>query len=320
MTAPAKRAANKATSTAKEKDTVTDTVVTEDSVTPDTITVTETPVSEAPVSDTPDTDSVSEDSAPENPLEGKIPSVLAGNPILAEFCKQFLEIVKEIKDYNKVVLAEKDSEWTGTKVLAKAKEVVSGDTDEVKPEIKAAFDKYEAALDAVNKARKVVIDVTAKEFGINLASIVERDKEAEAPLKGKRSRAVEIGKQLAGLASLTTDESSKAAVEEFLKNNELPAVGRDQSRNFTEGGSDSTPKYRLKIEVIKDGNVLLSEDGITKTVLKLTQPVFGYERGKALKAEDLRKAWEAAGNKPGKTVQERVEFTDNELLYVLTAK
>lgn len=302
MTAPTKRAANKAAAN-ENKDNTTE------AVSPET-------VSDSVV---PSDNAVSEDTATEE--KPRIPEALAGNPILAEFCKQYLEIVDEIAAYNKVVLAEKDSEWNGTKVLSKAKEFATEeDQEKVKPEIKSAFDKYEAALDAVNKARKAVIDVTAKELGINLSSVVERDKEAEGPLKDKRSRAVEIGKQLSGLAELTTDKNASSAVEEFLKSAPLPAVGRDQTRSFTDGGTGSTPKYRLKVEVIKDGNVLLSEDGITKATLKLTQPVFGYDRGKALKPEDLRKAWEAVGNTPEKTVQERVEFVDNGLTFVMTKK
>jgi len=250
----------------------------------------------------------------------RIPVVLSENSILADFCKRYLGTVDEILEYNKAVLAEKDSEWNALKVLDRARKFASPENaEEVKPEIKKAVDAWESLQAEALKARKAVLDLTSRELGITLSATADRNPELEAPLKDKRKIANEIGSQLGVIAKLTSDEKASDAVNSFLTENPLPAVGREQARTF---GTDenSTPKYRVKVEVFKDGNSILTADGFTKATLALTKPVFGYERGKAPKSDDLRKAWESAGNSSKETKQEVVEFDDNGLHYVLTKK
>jgi len=250
----------------------------------------------------------------------RIPVVLSENSILADFCKRYLGTVDEILEYNKAVLAEKDSEWNALKVLDRARKFASPENaEEVKPEIKKAVDAWESLQAEALKARKAVLDLTSRELGITLSATADRNPELEAPLKDKRKIANEIGSQLGVIAKLTSDEKASDAVNSFLTENPLPAVGREQARTF---GTDenSTPKYRVKVEVFKDGNNILTADGFTKATLALTKPVFGYERGKAPKSDDLRKAWESAGNSSKETKQEVVEFDDNGLHYVLTKK
>lgn len=253
----------------------------------------------------------------ESPAE-RIPATLSENAILGSICKTYLDIFDEITEYNKAVLAEKDSEWNPVKVLEQARKFASPDDASQQDEvIKKALDEFENAAAAAANARKNVLEVTAKKLGITLSATASRDAETEAPLKEKRKTAVEIGTQLHTLAGLTTDKNAKDVVEEFLKNFPMPAVGRDQVRTF---GNDekSTPKYRVKVTVTKDGHQILSEDGFTKAAIKLSQPVFGYERGKALKADKLREVWEAA-LKNDSNLKE-TSFEDNGLIYTLTQK
>jgi len=269
-------------------------------------------------------DTTSEATATENgeaTEKNRIPNLLANNSILGEFCKKYLGIFDEIAEYNKAVLAEKDSEWNANKVMEKAREFSRPTDKNTKPnaDVKKLLDAYENLINETARARKAVLDATSKELGITLSATADRNPEMEAPLKEKRKVAIEIGTQLSMIAKMTSDENASSAVTEFLASNPLPAIGRDQTRSFGDDGK-STPKYRVKVEVSKDGNVLLSEDGFTKAALALTKPVFGYERGKAPKSDSLRGAWEKAGNTPEKTVQDTVEFEDNGLHFKITKK
>jgi hypothetical protein len=252
----------------------------------------------------------------------RIPEVIANNNILRDFCQRYLDVYDEITEYNKAVLAERDSEWNAGKVLEKAREL-SRPTDKTKTAnetVKAALENFESLVNELARARKNVLDITSKELGISLSAVADRDPAVEAPLKEKRKLAIEIANQLGMIAKITNDENASAAVTEFLSKVGMPAIGRDQVRSFTADGAGSTPKYRVSITVSKDDTVLLSEDGFTKTALALTKPTFGYERGKAPKSDVLRAAWEKAGNTPEKTVVSPVEFDDNGLHYVITKK
>lgn len=251
--------------------------------------------------------------------EQRIPESLSSNSILADFCRQYLSVFDEIANYNKEVLAERDSEWTAAKVMEKARELGRPTDANVKPKenVKNALEKFESLVTELAKARKAVLDVTSGELGITLSATAERNPELEAPLKEKRKLAVEIGTQLSMIAKMTTDESASSAVEEFLGKNPLPAIGRDQARTFG-GDGKSTPKYRVTVTVSdSDGNEKIKEDGFTKTALALTKL---YERGKAPKSDTLREVWEKAGNTPEKTVQSPVTFEDNNLHFVITKK
>lgn len=250
--------------------------------------------------------------------ETRIPSALARNSILADFCRQYLNVVDEIAEYNKEVLAERDSEWNASKVLEKARSFARPENGtEPNAEVKTALETYESAVNALALARRSVIDVTSGVLGISLSAVSERNPETEGPLKDKRKLANEIGTQLGMIAKMTTDEKAAGSVNEFLEANPLPAVGRDQVRTF---GSDekSTPKYRVNVVVTnKDGETLVSEAGFTKAALALTKH---YERGKAPKSDALRTAWETAGNTPDNTVVNPVEFDDNELHFTISKK
>lgn len=251
----------------------------------------------------------------------RIPSALSRNSILSDFCSRYLAVVDEIASYNKEVLASKDSEWNGPKVIEKARELGRPTDANVKANdgIASALDEWERLITQTAHARKAVLDLTSKELGITLSATQDRNPELEAPMKERRKLADEIGKQLGNIAKMTTDEKASDAVEKFLEANGLPAIGRDQVKSFGEN-EKATPKYRVNVTVSKDGTELLSESGFTKTALKLTQAVFGYERGKAPKQDDLRKAWEAAGNTPETTTVNPVEFDDNQLHFVITKK
>lgn len=264
--------------------------------------------------------------APENTevaeVKERIPAALAANPILAEFCNQFLSVFDEITAYNKQVLAEKDSEWNIPKVLEKARELGRPTDKNVKANenIAKALTAWEDLVNAVNVAKRNVLDATSKELGITLSTTAERNSETEAPMKERRRFAIEIGTQLGTIAKMTTNEAASDAVTTFLAENPLPAIGRDQARTF---GADekSTPKYRVNVVVTnKDGEKVVDEAGFTKAALALTKPAVGYERGKAPKSDTLREAWEKAGNSAETTVTNPVEFDDNNLHFVISKK
>lgn len=271
------------------------------------------PVTEKAENSTPDVKDV------EGTPKSRIPEALAASPILGEICSRYLEAVDEITKYNREVLADKDAEWNVQKVLDKARTLARPTEKGAKAntKIKSALESWEKLIDQVTLAKKAVVEATAEELGIKLSATAERNPELEIPLKEKRKLANEIGSQLSMMAEFTNDANAKTTVTQFLEQNPLPAIGRDQVRTFGNDGG-TTPKYRVTIEVKKDDEVLLTEKGFTKTALALTKPAFGYERGKAPKSEDFRKAWEAAGNTPDKTVQSPVEFDDNGLHFTIT--
>lgn len=249
----------------------------------------------------------------------RIPELLSESSILGDICKKYLEIFDEITKYNKDVLAEKDATWTPAKVIEKARELGNPTDANVKPnaDIKSAIDDWENLITQVSQARKKVIELASKELGITLSATAERDPNVEAPLKEKRTVAIEIGKQLSTIASMISDEKSSAAVKDFLAANPMPAVGREQSHSFGESSS-ATPKYRVRVVITRNGEEVLNEDGFTKASLAMTKL---YERGKAPKADTLREAWEKAGNsQKNPYAVPVVEFDDNGLHFKLTKK
>jgi hypothetical protein len=242
----------------------------------------------------------------------KIPASLEENKLLVEFCKMYLAVVAEITAYNKEVLQERTDGWTNPKILAKARELASPEDASVpkNEEIEALVTKFDDYQTALNFARKEVIEATAKVLGITVTATRERDTAVEEPLKEKRNNATQIATQLSNIASMTHDPSTKGAVTEFLDSNPLPMVGRDQVRNFTQDNA-STPRYRVTINVLKDDVVIGTAQGFTKAGLMLTKPEFGYDRAKALSGDDLRKAWEGAGNSAANPYAvPTVEFVD----------
>jgi hypothetical protein len=252
-------------------------------------------------------------------VKDRTPESLASDSILASFCERYLLALDEIAAYNKEVLQKSDSDWTSAKVLEKARELARPTSKDVKANetILRALKAFEDAADTLTKTRREVLEITAKDQNIVLSNTSERDSEREAPLREKRTFAVAIGNQLESIAKMTTNEKATEDVLTFLKDNPLPAIGRDQSRTF--GVEEkATPKYRV-IVIVKnnDGEKLVEEAGFTKAANSLTKH---YPRGKSLKTDDLRKAWESAGNTPEKTVVSPVVFEDNDLSFEIHKK
>jgi hypothetical protein len=253
----------------------------------------------------------------------KLIAQLSSNPILADFTKKYLDVHGEISQYNAEVLAAKDSEWNPGKVMTKATEFAKPEPNsgvKADEEILSLMQSYEKLLIEVARAKKSVVDATAKKLGITLSATAERDPVKEEALKEKRSVGVVLGKRLNDIAEMFSDKEMSDAIAKFLTNNPLPAVGRQSSMSFAGNEGKATPKYRVKVEVYKGDEKLDEFDGFSKTALSLSNSKFGYERGKALKADKFREAWEAPGNNSEKTVQSTVEFTDNGLRFVLTKK
>jgi hypothetical protein len=253
----------------------------------------------------------------------KLLAQLGTNPILADFANKYLDIYNEIAKYNAEVLASKDSEWNIGKVLAKANEFAKPTPDsgvKADSEILSLMKSYEELLIEVARAKKAVVDATAKKLGITLSATTERDPIREEALKDKRGTAVVLGKRLNDIAEMFSDKEMSDAIAKFLTNNPLPSVGRQSSHSFTDNGGKGTPKYRVKVEVFKGDEKLADFDGFTKAGTSLSNPMFGYKRGESLKADKFREAWEAAGNSSEKTVKNVVEFGDNGLKFVLTKK
>lgn len=252
-------------------------------------------------------------------VEERIPEGLLANPILADFCRQYLSVADLVSTYNAEVVAAKSSDWNATKVLEESKRLAEPADANIpaNENIKAARKTWSDAVDMMNRAKRAVIEMTAAELGISLSSTVERNAETEAPLKEKRKLANEIGNQLTAIAKMTSDASASELVTTFLTANPLPVVGRNQVSTFGEA-EKATPKYRVNVQVIdQDGNVRVNEAGFTKAALALTKL---YERGTSPKSDVLRKAWETAGNTPETTVVDPVEFDDNDLHFVISKK
>jgi hypothetical protein len=254
----------------------------------------------------------------ESDKDPRISEVVYENAILVDFFKQYLTRADAIAAYNKDVLAEKSSDWTSGKVLAEARKfAVPENAADADPEIKSVYEAWERIATELSKARAAVVNATAKKMGITLSSTAERNSETEGPLKEQRKFAHEIGSQLEMMKKVLSNPELSTAIEEFLKDNPLPLVGRDQAHTF---GTDekSTPKYRVTVTVYdKDENVVVTADGFTKAVQGVAKL---YPRGEGIKSDALRAVWEKAGNSTEKTVAPTVDFTDNDLHYVITKK
>lgn len=248
----------------------------------------------------------------------RIPTLLGKQAIFMEFLSTYLDALDEISEYNTQVLVEKDSEWNSYKILEKARELARPSTGEANSNIKEALEAWETLASEVNRVKQTVLQVTAKELGIDYAAGAERNPEVEAPLRDKRKTAINIGVQLTQMAGMSMDSKMKDAIVGFLNEYEMPSVGRNQVHSFT-AEPNNTPKYRVRISVARqeDGEVLFAEEGITKTVQALTKY---YPRGKSLKADTFRSVWEKAGNTMEATPVPTVEFTDNDLVFTITKK
>lgn len=251
-------------------------------------------------------------------VEDRIPSVLTKQEIFVEFVSVILSTYDEIKAYNDKVLNKGSSEWNVYKLLEKAREMARPEDGKANSQIKKVLEAYEALQSEMNKARQEVVQTTAKELGIEFTAGNERDPEIEAPLKLKHKTAVEVGKQLLQMGKIYSDKKVSEAIQTFLKEYELPAVGRNQTHSFSiDGGTSGAPRYRVKVTVSREGEVLFEADGFTKASQALPQY---YERGKALSSAKLREVWEAAGNTMKSQPKPVVEFTDNGLDFKLAQK
>ncbi len=293
---------NRSADTAPEETVVEETVVVEDNPT------------EVSETENENVSFVEEETVPE------YPEAFAENPLVLSIAQKYKGIVNEISEYNKKVLAEKDSEWNASKLLKKALEMASPeDANDINENVKTAHAEFERIAAEYANARQNLISVTANELGVSLSTVAEqRDEAAEAPLKEKRATAVTIVKQLQAMTEVYNDDNFKNAVATFLSNNGLPAIGRDQVRSFNESGTAGTPKYRVSITITnKDGEVLMDGEGFSKTAIALSKPVFGYERGKKPSSDTLRETWEKLG---GPNSSEDISFEDNELTYTVHKK
>lgn len=251
----------------------------------------------------------------------RIPKLLSEQAIFLEFLSKYLEGYDEVSEYNTRVLGNKDSEWNSYKILEEARKLARPTSGEANANVKDALTVWENLVNEMNRAKQNVIQATAKELGIEYSAGSERDPEVEVALKEKRKTAINIGEQLTKIADMSMDKNLKEEIVSFLKTYEMPAVGRNQTHSFEVDGSAKTPKYRIKVTVSRNDEVVLEADGITKLVQSL--PKF-YERGKSPKADVFRKAWESAGNNIDETKTPTVSFKDDSvtppLVYTLTKK
>jgi hypothetical protein len=259
-------------------------------------------------------------------VEKRIPAFLKKNSMFNEFITRFLKTYDDISAYNKEVLAEKTDGWTASKVLEESKKLSENeDATKIVASVKEARDAFESVAAELAKARRNLIEVTSKELGITLSAVGgERNSEIEEPLKLARKEALEIGKQMNLFAGMTQDAAIKEEVTKFFATYDLPAVGRNQTTTFGSESSTTTPKYRVNVTITNaEGEVLMEKSGFTAASLNNTS---FYERGKALKSDKMRAAWEAAGNTPDNTVTSPVVFTDEgaadvgTLTYTITKK
>lgn len=267
-----------------------------------------------------DTSSVEETVSPVEETETEtVPELLNSNPIFAAMCSRYLDIAKSLAEYNASVLSEKDSEYSPRNLINKAQELGNPTDANVKANeaIKTALNEWEELVIKARQARANLIEVTAKELGIAAPTTVERDPEVEAKLRDDRKTAFEIGTQLKMIVGFTNDQNTTDVVMNFLEQNPLPAVGRDQSRNFA-AEAVNTPKYRVTVTAVNgNGDEVVRESGFSKAAQALSK---FYDRGQGIKPDALRTVWESAGNTPEKTVQDSVTTEDNGLTITITKK
>lgn len=253
-----------------------------------------------------------------NKKDTRIPTALRAG-ILGGFAATYLQVVDEIAEYNKQVLAEKNSEWNAAKVLTKSEEFARPtDGSEANKDILEAREAWEELVTQVNLARRELIEKTSAVLGISLGAIADRDAAAEERLKEDRKKAVAIASNLETMSKMMAGDDSDV-IKTFLENNSLPQVGRDGSKTF---GSDTptTTKWRVTVEVKKGDTVLGTFDGFTKAGLAMTKPEFGYARGEALTSEQMREVWESKNKDKDNITEPVVEFTHNDLHFTITKK
>jgi hypothetical protein len=247
-------------------------------------------------------------------VDERIPEVLRSEMIISAMLTNYLRYTDEIAQYNADVLKRTDGEWTPNKLLAKAKEwarPIQGDPDSDALAVVQALEKAQSTL---NAARQQVVKFTADKMGVSLSNVTERDSEREVPLKQNRIKAVEISKQMDAFRQNVEDTDAGSALGQFLKDFPVPQVGREGKFDPTDTATGA-PKYRVRVEVFRGDERLLSENGFTKTALAL--PKY-HARGQAPKSDKLREVWEAAGNTSDNVVQPVVQWENAGLRYVIT--
>lgn len=231
--------------------------------------------------------------------------------------EQYLGHVQAINEFNVPFLADEptdDSKFTVRKGMATAKEWAerNKNADTTAQEL---LSDYQTALDSVQDARRKVAEYVAKSLGVTLT--VEREKpDADAVQEiGTKHRkpAKDLLELLAQLGKYSPSDGP--IINEILEANPLPQVGRRGSLSV--GDESSTPKYRIKITVEKEGKIVQDGEGITKTLMVLNSKKNTIHSNKenVPTADQFRKAWES-GDK-----ENPVKFTTtDDVTYTISKK
>jgi hypothetical protein len=241
--------------------------------------------------------------------DARIPDVFANNPVLADLAASYLSTLDEVTEYNATYKVDRKVDPdapTPNKMLAEAKKVREEDN-----EANSLLDRWEALYEEIAAHKQRIADYMAGKLGITLvAEVPKPDADATSALREQRKSAVELGKTMAQIATLTGRAQDGEALTSFLSANQLPEVGREGKADFT-AETQTAPKYRVDVTARVNGNIVLSGDkgkGFTKAAQYGKQLHPGDNRQHAPSRDDFQKAWESAGNTPEKTVQSEVKF------------
>jgi hypothetical protein len=239
-----------------------------------------------------------------------------GNYILAGVFSDYQKVVEKIREHNdkysgKVI---DENAYTPSKAMREAKDARESDN-----RAEALLSAWEAANDAVADAKLAIARYMSDKTGKSLAAdLAKPDDEELKALREDRRHAVALATSLATLADFTRNESAKSEVTDALEAFPLPSIGG--SADATSGWvatreNASTPKYRTIVTATVNGTEKFKVNGFTAATNSARSL---HSRANGPAAKDFRKAWEDAGNRPGKTVQSVVTFTHENVTYAIT--
>jgi hypothetical protein len=275
------------------------------------------------------TEEEEDEEAEANPLTGTnpFPGFMSG------FATKILEANSQISAHNvemtKLAAMAKSAGMSSYQVLSEAKKLARPVEDDTKPnaQILTLLEAYEKAQETLNSARSSLVATTAKSLGVDLAQEApEPDKDIVEALKVARKSAVAIAKQLVDMASnANPNDPSRKELEAWLAANPILVIGSDRVLDVTDATS-GLARYRVDVTASINGQTLTvgteefkGAKGFTKAA-QLASKSGKHKRGESPDRDDFRKAWEAAGNTPDKTVQSTVDFTKDEVTYRLVKR
>lgn len=226
-------------------------------------------------------------------FDDRVPELLR-DAIIGDFLSKYLTTVDRITAYRASLAPATEKTWTVPKLMATAREAAFPEdaSVEVPAGLQDAWNAFEAAQQALQIAKRSVVDIMRTALGIEDEVGGERDEAVEAELKTARAEADNIAKTIQQLAKLSGSDAAKQQVMfDFLAEHPLPSITSERTTSYVDE-KPTTPKYRVRIIVSDDENEKLQEDGFSKTAQAVRK--FYDNKSEAPTAETLRQFWEDA--------------------------